>query len=241
MSEPIFFSSEAEWKAARRGLFTSSEIYRLCTNGKRDMTEDELAARPAKRTGSKSTTIECESILSDGAITYIMECVAELIAEPEPEYYNQDMEWGRQNEGAAVLAFAERLGLDLSDPEFLYAGVSDPMFYRISSVAGGSPDVIMRDAIAEVKCPKSVNHLKNLMLKSWDQLKAEHFDHWCQCQLNMTAANKPLCYYISYDPRFKSEHMRLHIIELPADPEFQAYQVRRIGIAETYKQKLLTL
>ena len=42
----------------RVGRFTSSEIYRLMSSGKRPMTEGELAARPKSGPGSKSTLVE---------------------------------------------------------------------------------------------------------------------------------------------------------------------------------------
>ena len=57
----------------RVGNFTSSEFYRLISNGTRAMTEEELAARPKKGEGSRTTLIESPDILSKSALTYIEE------------------------------------------------------------------------------------------------------------------------------------------------------------------------
>jgi hypothetical protein len=57
----------------RIGNFTSSQIFRLCGAGKRDMTPDELAARPKTGKGSAVKTIEAFDILSDTALEYIAE------------------------------------------------------------------------------------------------------------------------------------------------------------------------
>lgn len=57
----------------RVGRFTSGEAFRLMSCGKRDMTRDELAARPKKGKGSKTTTVYDLSKLGDTALSYIHE------------------------------------------------------------------------------------------------------------------------------------------------------------------------
>lgn len=55
----------------RVGNFTSSNAVKLIGDGKRKMTEDELAKRPKTGEGSKATLIEDAAILSQPALTYI--------------------------------------------------------------------------------------------------------------------------------------------------------------------------
>lgn len=240
MSEPIFFDSEQAWLDARRGIPTSSEIHRLCINGKRPMTDLELANRPKSGTGSKTTTIECETVLNDGALTYIDELIAEIESEPEPVFYSAEMDWGRQQEPEAVKVFAERMGISLDDPGFIHAGVNEPVFYMLSTIAGGSPDIIMTDAIGEVKCPKSKTHVKYLLMDE-AAVREQLFEYWCQMQFNMVLAKKSLCYFISFDPRFKNKELQLKVIEIHADVEFQAYMLRRVQIAHEKKLEKLAL
>lgn len=241
MSEPIFFTNEQEWKERRRGLFTASQIHRLCVDGERPMTEEELAARPSKGTGSKTTRVKCETILSEGALTYIEELIAEVEAEPEPEFYTADMQWGKDNEPLAVKRFCEEMDINFNSPRFMYAGGSDPVFYMLSTIAGASPDCIWTEAGAEIKCPKSKTHLKHLKLKDHNDLRDNHFDYWCQCQFNMVAAKKEKWYFVSFDPRYKRRSLQIKIIEVPADVEYQAYMVRRVMLAAEKKNEDLVI
>lgn len=233
-----FFNNIDEWRLARLGLPTSSEMSRLMPNGERLMTDAELSDRPKTGAGSKSKWIEDENLLSDGAISYIEELVAEILAEPEPDFFNSDMGWGKENEPQAVRDFAEAYGHDLLSPDFRYAGVTDPMFYTMADIAGGSPDLVMLNAIAEVKCPKSVTHLKHMQL-TLAKLKEKHFDKYCQMQFNMLLCERPLCYFISYDPRYKRKKLRLFVLEVPQDIELQEKMVNKVKLAREYMDALL--
>lgn len=239
MSEPIFFNNQDEWKQARLGLFTSSEIHRLLAPAKRPMTEEELAAHKSANPKSRVTTIEDVSLLSEGAITYILEKIAEKEAEPKPEFYNADIEWGKEQEPQAVLAFCERYGYSIHDADFLYAGVTDPVFYQLSSIAGGTPDIIMSDAIGEIKCPNSITHLRYLLMRGEvDKLREEHPDYYAQIQMNMMLCKRDKCYFISYDPRFKKSELQLCVIEVPADAERQQYILTKIKVAAEKKEEI---
>lgn len=239
MSEPIFFDNEQAWLDARRGLFTASNIHKLCINGKRTLTEAELEER--KKSGSKSTakTIECETVLSDGALTYIEKLIADMESEPEPEFYSADMQWGKDNEPAAAREFCNRMGIDMNAPDFMYAGVSDPIFFMLSSIAGCSPDMLWSDSGGEIKCPKSSTHIKYLQLKDEFEFKDNHFDYWCQIQFNMLCTKRYKWYFISFDPRFKDPKKQMKIILINADVDFQSYMARRLPLAQQKKLEIL--
>lgn len=230
--ERLTFNSQDEWKAARRGLFTSSEISRLMQNGSRPMTEDELNARPKSGKGSKTTTIEDEDILSEGALTYIREKIAEILAEPKPDFMSWEMERGKEEEPKAVLRFAEWLGFDINDPEYLYAGVADPIFYKMANIAGGTPDMVLPEAIAEIKCPNSTTHLQYLVLNA-DTFRLAEPDYWIQMQCNMIFCERPKCYFISYDDRFKDEQLKMKVIEIEADYDYQEKVVKKLALAKS--------
>lgn len=236
--EQHFFKDKEDWKSARIGLFTSSEMNRLMAPGKRKMTDEELAVRPKNGTGSKVTYIEDPETLSDGAITYIKEKVTEMLSEPTPDFYTYEMQWGTDNEPQAALRFAQYIGMDVTDPEFLYCGVSDPVFYTMANVAGGTPDIVIPDAIAEIKCPKGTTHLEYLLATS-ETFKVSFPDYYCQMQSNMLFCEKKKCYFVSYDPRYKDEHLQIKVIEIQADIDYQNLIVKKIAKAKSVFDQIL--
>jgi YqaJ-like recombinase protein len=240
MSQPIFFKTKADWLDARRGLFTASSNHKLCTNGKRDMTEEELKDRPKTGTGSKTTTIEDENILSEGALSYIRELVTDLnLTKPRNPLSAFDIQWGLEYEPYAVALFAEKFGFDLNSPDFIYSGENDPVFFLSDDKkSGGTPDVILLHALAEVKCPNVDTHMKYLLMDNEQDLKDAHFDYWVQMQDNMRLADKPMCYFISYHPHY-IERLQLKVIIIRADEIFQNYLQRRITLGDTAKLRLI--
>jgi hypothetical protein len=81
----------------RIGNFTSSEIYRLIGVGKREMTKDELLARPKSGPGSSSKLIESHSVMSETALSYIQEKKYELRLQRSLtlEKYSRPALWGK--------------------------------------------------------------------------------------------------------------------------------------------------
>ena len=90
------FETEEEWLKARLGLFTSSQVNKL-------MAEPTAAERKA---GEQ---------LSKGAKTYIDECIVGLLAAPETQYYNSEMQRGKDLEPQAVFEFAKHLYQKIKD------------------------------------------------------------------------------------------------------------------------------
>jgi len=66
-----FVQGGESWLKAREGKITASEVSAIMGNGTREMTKEELDARPKSGVGSKTKTIEDATVLSDAAITYL--------------------------------------------------------------------------------------------------------------------------------------------------------------------------
>lgn len=240
MSDPQFFTNKDEWKAARLGLFTASEIHRLLTPGTRPMTDEELAARPKADKGSKTTTVEDHDLLSDGALTYIREKVLEIIAEPKPDFYNSAMEWGNEQEPQAALAAAKRLGYEITDPEFLYCGGSEPVLYTLSTIAACTPDVVTPKVVVEIKCPDSKTHAENLLLTE-DTFPIERPDYYSQIQMQLLLTGRESGLFESYDPRFYNSNLREKFIPVKANIDFQKLLLKKLELAKKELDRQLAM
>src|SRR6478609_5909875 len=140
------FAEQSEWKSFRMGFFTSSQSVKLLSDPK---------LKAVKEAGN----------LSDGAMTYIYERIAELLAPQPPDFYNSKMEHGNETEPQAAMAIAEKFGYDVNDNAFIYTSIGGTMFFWDDEYnAGGTPDVILPDAICEIKCPDSKQHLRYLLI-----------------------------------------------------------------------------
>ena len=122
-----------EWHAARLGVFTSSEIYRL-------MTKPKLKSE----------------VLSEGAKTYIMEKVAESLTGIREEVFTTPaMQWGIDNEPLAKKHLARLNSWTIEETSFIkveslnYGGSGDGWIREINGAL-------------EVKCLNTVNHLKEI-------------------------------------------------------------------------------
>lgn len=218
-----------EWDAIRLGRFTSSEMYRLMTAGKREMTEAEKAARPKKGPGSRTEYVQDYTKLSDAAFTYINEKVAEILTgSAKTTGYAFPLVWGTEHEAEAVEFFEKKTGL-----------VTEKCgFFTYTDHAGGSPDrLVGDDAILEAKCPAdSVNQIDYLMLIDHYGVKENYFQYWVQCQANMLFTERKLCHFITFDPRMKLDKHKLQHIEIPADTAFQDLIIAQI--TKAVKEKL---
>lgn len=232
LSERWVEQGTPEWDRARLGRFTSSELHRLMEPAKREMTESELKARPKSGKGSSAKLVYDYEKLSDAAITYIYEKVAEeLTGQAKQQGYAFPLVHGTTYESEAADLFAERTGFR----------VEKTGFYKYTNHAGGSPDRMVNDnAILEVKCPfDSVNQIKYLMLTDQYDLRREYFAYWVQCQANMMFTDRPLAYFCTFDPRMKDDKHKLTQIEIKADTE--CHDLMRKKIEQAVKEKLALL
>jgi hypothetical protein len=215
------YETEEDWLKAREKVFTSSEMNRLMAE----------PSKKAKEAGQR---------LSDGAITYILEKLTAHFNNPKPRYYNAEMDWGKENEGAAVLELCEILGLSPLSNDVIYTSVNGWVFFT-NNIIGGTPDVIFPNLkkIAEIKCPNSDNHLYYKAFINAKNFQSELPKYYDQMQANMYFAKADSCYFMSYDPRFKDSKRSYHIIEIERNQERIDQILAKVEIAHEMMLKLI--
>lgn len=135
----------------RNGNFTSSEIIALTTFGKREMTKDELDARPKKGVGSKTTFIE--DGFGDAAKTYITETNMErrLLRALTNETNARALSWGK---------LCESKVFQLLGPDYRLCS-QETIDHPTIEYWKGSPDAEKfigenKDACIDIKCPMTL-------------------------------------------------------------------------------------
>lgn len=184
-----------EWHEKRFGKFTPSQFYRL-------MTEPKLKADKEANN------------LSQGALTYVLERVAEHITGKSAidEFASKATEWGVEYEPIAVNLY-ERV-FDVKTTENGYI--------ECNKYIGGSPDrLIGKDGILEVKCPYTITaHLEHILLKS---LKDKQQYYW-QCLGYLLITGRKWIDFISYSPHYppkkRLKQIRINAIDVKDDLEF---------------------
>lgn len=198
------------WNQARVGRFTASEMYRLMT---------EPRTKEAKEAGK----------LSEGAMTYVSEKVAEtLTGQPKSEAYAYPLVYGKDLEPQAIEYFVKKTG-------FMYEPAT---FVPFGDHAGGSPDGYINDFDGlEIKCPfNSANMVDYLMLTDQWDLKRDHPNHYWQCMSNLLFTEKEQWHFVAYDPRMTEEkHRMVHILVKPISEDFERITAK---IAKAVEEKL---
>lgn len=170
------------WLRERWGKLTASEMHRLMTNGK------------------------AKGSLSAGAMTYVREKVAEQLSEfRRAEFSSAAMEWGVEHELEAVEQFELMTGIRVNQ-----TGEHQQFILSECGNWGGTPDGTTFESGVEVKCPESKTHLLYLSIVDAETLKAEEPKYYWQVQSYMALTGKDHWHFVSYDPRFYAEHLRLH-------------------------------
>jgi len=215
---PILSAEErrAEWLKQRWGKFTASEFHRLM--GYEDKPE-----------------------LSNGGKTYARQKAVERMTECKPEVYiSPAMQWGIDHEHAAIDAFMRATGLEVTDCK------DGQNFIELSGDVGGTPDGIIEamNAGIEVKCPTSLVHLDYMeTIRDAMSLKQSAPEYYWQIQGLMMITGLESWFFVSYDPRYIDENLRLHIASIEQVPEDIAKLENRLDLAIDYchqvmKQKL---
>lgn len=222
-----------EWEAIRCGRFTASDIFKLMEPGKREMTAEEKAARPKKGVGSSVTTAPDHDKLTEGALTYVRQKVAEtLTGRLKPSAYAYPLVYGKEMEQEAAEYFQEMSGLE----------VTPIGFCPFTDHAGGSPDrdIPEDDSFLELKCPyQSENHINYLMLTDHFDLKRMHPDYYWQIQSNILFTGRSKAWFAAYDPRFIEKKLRMQRIEIPKVEADQKLIIKKIELAIKEKLSLI--
>lgn len=210
-----FTADNDAWLLQRRGKITSSEVWKLFKGGRK---KDEM--------------------FGEGAMTYIRSRVTEMQSgEVKEELDARSLAWGKDNEVDAKSHFEAITGFSV-----IYHGISCPKFYPYGDFAGGSPDgeIIEPDAVLELKCPYNEDvHTKRLLIKSVQEFKEQENEAWHQLQMNMMIMGKDIGYFGSFDPRRKEEKLKMKIIKLQADIDWQSDFQARLDAALEIMSEIL--
>jgi hypothetical protein len=214
------FETQEDWLQWRVGMFTSSEVNRLM-------------AEPTKKAK------EAGKLLSEGAVTYIIEKLSAQFEAPKPVYFSNEMQWGNDNEPSAALLLCDLLSLDPQSDEVIYTSEGGKVLFSDGKL-GGTPDMILPFAIAEIKCPNSDTHLYYKAFVNAYNFKDELPKYYDQMQANMYLCEREFCAFLSYDPRFKDEARQYHYIAIKRDQERINQILEKVSIAFDYMQELKT-
>lgn len=174
-----------QWKKKRWGKFTASEFHRLMADGR------------------------TKGSIGKSAESYVLEKVAECVAEfqPEDRYISEAMQWGLDHEADAIQAFVERTGIEVS-----MTGDSQEFFQSECGNYGCTPDGVIVDSLSgiEVKCPNTATHIQYLSIIGAEGLKAVEPKYYWQIQGSMLVTGAAMWHFASFDPRIINPEKRLH-------------------------------
>lgn len=202
----------SQWRDARAGKFTGSEVWKLLTDPR---------TNKAKEAGAWSET----------AMTYIKTKVAEeltgLVHETGPAY---PLVWGEEQEESAKSWYKNLYGVEIKRAGFI----------AFTDHAGVTPDGYAGESVAELKCPyNSANHVEYLTWKSWVDLKENKPEYWYQIQTEILFSKKPKGLFISYDPRMILDVHKMQVIEVFPDTDDQQRILDRIDKAIKTKIQII--
>lgn len=218
-----------EWDKIRCGRFTASEMHLLIDSGKREMTPEELKARPKSGTGSSAKLTVDHSKFSDAGYSYIYRKAAEtLTGRIQESSYAFPLVYGKEMEIEAAEYFSKLTGLECTEVGFQPFG----------DHAGGSPDRFVGDKEGlEIKSPfTSEKQIEYLMLNDVFDLKRCFPQIYWQIMANMFFTQKERWHLATYDPRFQIEKMKMmHMI---IEPNLNDYDLIALKVEKAVKEKL---
>jgi hypothetical protein len=204
---------EREWLQQRLGKFTASNAYKLVTHANKS----ELPA---------------------GAITYILEKVVEVATDYEPEqgFITPEMQWGKDYELEAIEWFSDKFNYSVD------AIGDNQQFLELPQLrAGATPDGLIDDnVLIEVKCPKSHTHLSYLAVQNEQDLKETEIKYYWQIMMSFLVSGREKAYFISYDPRFKQDDLKLHTAIIYPNQDDMAFLRQRLEMAHEYFHAVCT-
>lgn len=235
------FEVKDEWAAIRNKLFTGSRINEIMADGQREMTKAELIEYKKDNPRSKAKYTKDETVISDGAITYILELIQAMEGAPKPNYQSGSMDWGNQTEPAAAVRYCTIKGYDLNSNGVIYTSISETVFFEYENLLGCTPDLILPDRLAQIKCPDSSTHLYYKLYVNSGNFQKELPQYYDQIQLEMMLTQREVCDFFSYDPRFKREVMQTHTIEIKQDIERQNKIYRKAKLCKAKMEEIIKL
>jgi putative phage-type endonuclease len=159
---------------------------------------------------------------ADGQKYLWQQVIERLTGQPAPVARTVAMQWGTDQEPAALQAYVEAHILHVEAVGFvqhptLAVGCSPDGLVTERSPATGSAS----DGLIEIKCPyNSANHLE-----TW--LSGMPEEHMAQVQGQMWLTGRQWCDFVSFDPRMPPD-LQLYVQRIPRNPEYIATLEREI-------------
>lgn len=169
-------------------------------------TEEWSQARLGKVTASRLADVLATIKTGEAAAraNYRIELVAErLTGLRSPCFTSTAMQWGIDNERAAVAAYELETGRIVSDVGFIvHPEITD---------SGASPDgLVGDDGLIEIKCPETKTHVHMLLHK---KVPAQYIP---QIQWQLACTCRAWVDFVSFDPRMP-DYLMLEIVRVERD------------------------
>jgi putative phage-type endonuclease len=160
-------------------------------NGIEQGSEEWLKIRLGKVTASGVADVlaKTKSGVSASRGNYLIKlAIQRVTGVVEESYTNDAMQWGKDNEAQARVAYEVVSGNFVDQVAF----VDHPTIKWF----GASPDgLVNQDGLVEIKCPNSATH--------WSYIKDDGppTKYYIQMQAQMACTGRSWCDFVSYDPR----------------------------------------
>ena len=184
-------------------------------------TDEWLQARVGKVTASQMKHVLAKTqkgLPTAARTTYLWQQVIErLTGQPAPVAKTMAMQWGTDQEPAALQAYNEAHLVSIETVGF----VQHPTL-----AVGCSPDGLVTEDMAatglvEIKCPST----SAVHLEPW--LSGMPEEHMAQVQGQMWITGREWCDFVSFDPRMPAD-LQLYVQRVQRNPEFIAGLEREI-------------
>jgi putative phage-type endonuclease len=178
-------------------------------NGIEQGTEEWLKIRLGKVTASGVADVLAKTKTGPSAsrANYLIKlAIQRVTGVVEESFTNEAMQWGKDNEAQARVAYEVASGNFVDQVAF----VDHPTIAWF----GASPDgLVNSNGLVEIKCPNSATH--------WSYIKADAppMKYYIQMQAQMACTNREWCDFVSFDPRMP-ERSRLFIKRVMRSNDF---------------------
>jgi putative phage-type endonuclease len=180
-------------------------------NGIEQGTEEWLRVRLGKVTASGVADVlaKTKTGVSASRGNYLVKlAIQRTTGAIEEGFTNDAMQWGKDNEAQARIAYEVKSGNFVDQIAFVD--------HSTIKWFGASPDgLIGTDGLVEIKCPNSSTH--------WDYFKYNRppQKYVIQMQAQMACTGRLWCDFVSFDPRMP-DRSKLLIVRVPRDNDFIA-------------------
>jgi len=241
----------------RLGKFTASQFYRLMGGSAGyvicDFTESHTCYERVKGDDgfiyvpmqeahkTKKSWKKDNSFLPDGADSYVIEKVTELLDDFELESFtSQAMQYGVDTEPLAIQAIQKHYGVTLEC-------TGEDQYFFSDGESGATPDGVEYgddgftvSATHEVKCPIGTTHTFNcLKVLTAENLEKHHPDYYWQVQGQLLHTGAKIGYWHSYRP--SNETKPLHTVTILRDDSKINALKHRLKLASERKKQYLEI